>query len=627
MTRRVGLWLAPLLILLLATALRLHDLEAQSLWSDEGNSVVQAGRSLADVALHAARDIHPPGYYWLLHAWLRLAGASEFALRFFSAMAGVLGAACLYAAGRLLFGATAGLAAALLLALNGFSIWYAQEARMYALLALWGAAALLSLSATLARPRPARALTLALVNAAGPWTHYAWPFVMLAQGLVVLIAPERAGRFSRASRRRLLAFVAAMGIALLLFLPWLPIALERVSAWPSTGEHVPLTQAAGATLALLAFGPGFDNLTPEWRAMLTLCGAVLLLAGAMPTRRALWRSSLPWLWALAPTTLFLALGLYREANLKFLLPAQLGLALWAGRGLAWLWSCPAPLLRLAALAAGAGLATGMAPALETLELERAQRRGDYRGLVADIGDEAGESDLIVLNAPNQLEVFGYYYRGAAAVMPMPPGTGPVDEASLRRMRERVAEARRVFALYWGERERDPQGVVERELNALAHEAGSQWYGDVRLVRYSVARDLPLRSEASVRFGEHIVLTGHARNAARLAPGEALQLQLDWRTDAALSTRYKVFLQVLNEQGLLVAQQDGAPVGGLAPTSGWTPGETVADRRALILPDQLAAGPYTIIVGLYTEGDAGRRLAAGDSDHLVVGTLEITGENG
>ena len=623
MTRRVASWLTPLLILLPAAFLRLHDLEAQSLWADEGNSVVQAGRGLADIALHAARDIHPPGYYWLLHAWTRLAGASEFALRFLSAMAGVLGAACLYAAGRLLFGATAGLAATLLLALNGFSIWYAQEARMYALLALWGAAALPAMSVTLARPRPSRALALALVNAAGLWTHYAWPFVMLAQGLVALLSLERATLRSGLSRRRLSAFAAAMIVALLLFLPWLSIALERVGAWPSTGEGVPLAQAAGATFARLAFGPGFDSLAPEWRGMAVASGAILLLAGAAPTRRATWRSSLPWLWALAPTALFLALGLYREANLKFLLPAQLGLALWAGRGVAWLWSCPAPLLRLLALAAGAALATGLA--LASLGHGSGFQRGDYRGLVADISDEAGVKDLIVLNAPNQLEVFGYYYRGAATVMPMPPGTGPVDEASLRRMRERVAEAQRVFALYWGERERDPQGVVERELNALTHEAGSQWYGDVRLVRHSVARDLPLRSDASVRFGEHVELTGHALNAARLAPGEALQLQLDWRTDALLSTRYKVFLQVLNDQGRLVAQQDGAPVGGLAPTSDWTPGETIVDRRALILPDEMAAGRHTIIIGLYTEGDAGRRLALGDSDYLVVGTLEITGE--
>ena len=229
MSQPLWRWLAPLLILLLAALLRLHQLGAQSLWNDEGNSVVQALRSLDEIAQHAARDIHPPGYYWLLHGWSRLTGSSEFALRHFSALASVLGVAWLYAAGRWLYGRAAGLAAALFLALNGFSIWYAQEARMYALLALWGAAAVLALVATLTRPRRGPALALALINAAGLWTHYAWPFMLLAQGLVLLLWLAGTGLRSAATRQRLFAFVAAMGLALLLFLPWLPTALERVT--------------------------------------------------------------------------------------------------------------------------------------------------------------------------------------------------------------------------------------------------------------------------------------------------------------------------------------------------------------------------------------------------------------
>src|SRR5688500_10570992 len=74
--------LSPLLIvfiLLLAAALRFHLLGAQSFWNDEGNSYVQATRSFADIAANAARDIHPPGYYWLLAAWRSVAGDSEFA--------------------------------------------------------------------------------------------------------------------------------------------------------------------------------------------------------------------------------------------------------------------------------------------------------------------------------------------------------------------------------------------------------------------------------------------------------------------------------------------------------------------------------------------------------------------
>ncbi len=626
MSQPLWRWLAPLLILLLAALLRLHQLGTQSLWNDEGNSVVQALRSLDEIAQHAARDIHPPGYYWLLHGWRLLTGSSEFALRLFSALASVLGVACLHAAGRWLYGRAAGLAAALFLTLNGFNIWYAQETRMYALLALWGAAAPLALATTLSSPTRGRAVALALINAAGLWSHYAWPFMLLAQGLVLLLWLAGKGLRSAAARGRLIACVAAMGLALLLFLPWLPTALERVTSWPGTGVPVAMESVPGEISGRLALGLSYDSLSSDWQLLAAMAALILVLAGLLQGRGPLWRSWLPLVWTLAPLTLFLALGLYREANLKFLLPAQAGFALWAGRGFWWLATRARALPRILALAAAAILASGMALALAPLGHDPAYQRADYRALVADISAGLGAQDLIVLNAPNQREVFDYYYRGAALVMPMPPGTGPVDEESLAQLREGVAGARRIFALYWGETERDPQRIVERSLVELTHVAGSSWYGDVRLARYSASQPLTLRSAVDARFGEHVTLMRHDRSAQRLQPGDWLLLQLVWRADAALPTRYKVFLHLLDAQGRLVAQHDSEPGGGLAPTTAWTPGATILDRRALVLPDQLPQGSYTLIVGLYTGDDPGQRLRVGDADHLVLGTLEISGES-
>ena len=417
-----------------------------------------------------------------------------------------------------------------------------------------------------------------------------------------------------------------MVLALLLFLPWLPTALERVTGWPGTGVPFAMETAPGEILGRLVAGPSYVSLTPGWQLIVAGAALLLVLAGLAPTRGALWLSWLPWVWTLVPLTLFLALGLYREANLKFLLPAQAGFVLWAGRGFSWLWSCPAPVLRVVALAAAALLAAGMALALAPLGHDVAWQRADYRGLVADISADLGANDLIVLNAPNQKEVLNYYYRGAATVMPMPPGTGPVDVESLALLRERIAGARRVFALYWGETERDPQRVVERTLNALTHEAGSRWVGAVRLVRYSVTQAQPFRSLVNARFGEHISLLRLELNAQRLPPGADLQLGLFWSADAALQTRYKVFMQLLDDEGQIVAQHDSEPGGGLAPTTSWTPGATIEDRRALNLPESIPAGRYTLIIGLYTESDPTQRLLVGDADHWVAGSLEITGES-
>ena len=53
--------------LLLGFALRLVRLGAESLWYDETVSVVLARKSIPDLIAHTAGDIHPPGYYLLLH--------------------------------------------------------------------------------------------------------------------------------------------------------------------------------------------------------------------------------------------------------------------------------------------------------------------------------------------------------------------------------------------------------------------------------------------------------------------------------------------------------------------------------------------------------------------------------
>jgi uncharacterized membrane protein len=232
-------------ILLLAAGVRFHLLGAQSLWHDEGNSLVQATRSFTAIADNAARDIHPPGYYWLLAIWRRLTGDSEFALRALSAFASVMTVAFAYALGKRLTGRVAGLTAAGMVALNTFSVYYAQETRMYALLALWGAASMWAFvgfiqSASFETRRDISlqnliiryAIGLSLLNVAGLYTQYAYPFVMLAQGIAfvawlfpALNVSRRTGTLLRAPALRWLGVYIALNVAtILLYLPWLSIA-------------------------------------------------------------------------------------------------------------------------------------------------------------------------------------------------------------------------------------------------------------------------------------------------------------------------------------------------------------------------------------------------------------------
>jgi uncharacterized membrane protein len=85
----------------------------------------------------------PPLYYALAWVWTQLTGTGPWGLRSLSALAGVATIPVAYLVGRELRGARTGLLAAALVAVNPMLIWYSQEARAYALLALFCALSLL----------------------------------------------------------------------------------------------------------------------------------------------------------------------------------------------------------------------------------------------------------------------------------------------------------------------------------------------------------------------------------------------------------------------------------------------------------------------------------------------------
>jgi mannosyltransferase len=135
-------------IILLCTALRVYHLGTASLWSDEIFS-----RYYADVfGVHYALtdglslETNPPTYYLLLRGWMALWGNSEAALRSLSVVASTGCVPVIYLLGRELYGKSRGLLGALLFALCPMSLYFAQEARVYALfmlatsVVLWAAA-------------------------------------------------------------------------------------------------------------------------------------------------------------------------------------------------------------------------------------------------------------------------------------------------------------------------------------------------------------------------------------------------------------------------------------------------------------------------------------------------------
>lgn len=94
------------------------------------------------------------------------------------------------------------------------------------------------------------------------------------------------------------------------------------------------------------------------------------------------------------------------------------------------------------------------------------------------------------------------------------------------------------------------------------------------------------------------------------PG-AIELLTVWTTGQAVGSDLTVFVHLVDASGTLVAQADGPPRAGFWPTDMWLPGGTVIDVRTVDLPDDLPAGDYRLLAGLY-DPLTGARLPAYDA---------------
>ncbi|MBK9051712.1 MAG: glycosyltransferase family 39 protein [Chloroflexi bacterium] len=122
-------------LILAAAALSLLTLGHKSLWLDEAFSAWQASQRITDIWITNPDTAHPPLYYTLLHGWLPVT-SSEIGLRLPSAWAFLLTTAAVFVLGRKVGGYEVGWFAAAMWAVSPLAVWYAQEARMYAIAAL-----------------------------------------------------------------------------------------------------------------------------------------------------------------------------------------------------------------------------------------------------------------------------------------------------------------------------------------------------------------------------------------------------------------------------------------------------------------------------------------------------------
>jgi hypothetical protein len=327
----------------------------------------------------------PPIYYLAAWAWAKWFGSAEPGLRALSALASTATVPVAYAAARTVARQPAALATAALVALDPLLVWYGQEARAYALLALLSAFGLLFFLRALTgtgRLGP-NLVGWSAASALAVATHYFAGLLVVPEAIWLLWALPR--------RPVLAAWLAPLATAGALS----PIVLRQADQ-AGTGE--PGLAPLDLRLARIPkqFLVGFN--VPRERvltaaALIAVAVAVGLMA-QHPEKRG--RATVPAAVALGAIVLLLALALIgRDYVLsRYLVVLVVPLAIAAGAGF---------VASRLGLAAGAVLAAVMLAAVLAVNFEPRAQRPDYRGALRTSTE--GPRAVVVSSEGARFEIF------------------------------------------------------------------------------------------------------------------------------------------------------------------------------------------------------------------------------
>ena len=114
------------------------------------------------------------------------------------------------------------------------------------------------------------------------------------------------------------------------------------------------------------------------------------------------------------------------------------------------------------------------------------------------------------------------------------------------------------------------------------------------------------------IADNATLVGYTVESDTINTSHSLPITLVWQAGPQpTDVSYTVFVQLLNEQGQLVAQSDALPASGERPTTGWRAGEYIVDLHGLRFNEQATPGEARLIVGWY-DANTGKRVSVNSS---------------
>jgi mannosyltransferase len=387
--RALGAVAAALAVAVAAAALRAHALAAP-LWMDEGISLGIASHPLAAIPSLLREDGSPPLYYLTLHVWMAAFGSTPTAAHALSLTFFALAVPAAVWAAWTPFGPVAGALAGALVALDPFTAYYADDARMYTLVLLLGLLATGAFVRAFALRRRAHAGLFAVLLAALLYTHN-WALFYAGATAAAYVALLAAGPGRRGlSRDGAIAF----GGAALLFAPWLPTLAFQAAHTGAPWSTAPPGRALAAAPADILAGR-----LPETIVLLVAAGGALELVRRGGSAR---RSAALAVLAIAALTLLFGFAWSHLSSpawaTRYLVVVAAPLAIVAGAGLGRLRVLGIAALGVAVLVSWHGRPSNAALA----------HKSNVAQIASALGARLPAGSVVVTTQPEQVPALRYY---------------------------------------------------------------------------------------------------------------------------------------------------------------------------------------------------------------------------
>ena len=415
-------WPSPTELVIALTVLggilRFATLNVSSLELDESATLILVHRGFSGMLSHlSGSESAPPLYYTLVWAWTKVFGAGPLAFRSFSALVGTLTIPVMYAAGKQI-SPRIGVWAAALATVSPAMYFYSQEARAYALMVLFSAAAFAAWQRALQEPERRQLALWAGLSILAVLTHYFAAFLFIPEAVIL------------ARRLGWRGVWAPTGAVLLIGLALVPLAASQRAAGKSNWiEDLSLRGRVTESVKLFTVGVfGPLVLFATVLAVLLIVGAVVLVLrrGTKRERRGAWDAAIVAIVAIALPLLLAATHLvdvYDGRNvLAFWVPFAVVVAAGLGAERAG---------RSGALLGGALCAICLAM-IAAANLIPAYRRDNWRGVAHALGKPA--TARIIVGAQFAELPLSIYMGPLTTVSGQVPATREVDFVALRHLR-------------------------------------------------------------------------------------------------------------------------------------------------------------------------------------------------